>query len=412
MMALAHLVSSNYAMMIINIGTLLLVGYLLGKVAESIHLPNITGYLIGGLALGPIFHILSEAEISHLRIISDLALGFIAFQVGNEFWLGKLKDSGKRIVIITIVQAIATSLVVTLLLLTVTSLSVALILGGIATATAPAPIMMIINKYRTKGELTSTIVPVVGLDDAVGVIIFGVMLSIGVALARTGGISLNMIELFKEPLIEIGLSILFGSIIGLISGFASKRMSTNEESRSKYLDIIIITVFISLGTALLYGASPILTPMVAGAFVANIVNKDTYVIEEKTIRFFIPPLMILFFTLSGAKLSFNVLIAVGVIGLIYIIGRTIGKIGGAFIGAKVARADKKVQRFLGVAMLSQSGVAIGLALVAYNSLIEINETMANNIQNIVLASTLVFALIGSVLIKMAFQFTGEIRDNN
>lgn len=411
-MTLAHLVSSNYAMMMFNIGTLLLVGYILGKVAESIHLPNITGYLIGGLILGPIFHLLSDDDISHLRIISDLALGFIAFQVGNEFWLGKLKESGRRIVIITIVQAVATSLVVTLLLLTVTSLSVALILGGIATATAPAPIMMIINKYRTKGELTSTIVPIVGLDDAVGVIIFGVMLSIGVALARTGVVNLNIIDLFKEPIIEIGLSILFGSTIGVISGFASKRISTNEESRSKYLDVIIITVFISLAMAFLYGASPILTPMVAGAFVANIVNKDTYVIEEKTIRFFIPPLMILFFTLSGAKLSFNVLLAVGVVGLIYIAGRTIGKVGGAFIGARVTRADNKVQRFLGIAMLPQEGVAIGLALVAYNSLIDINEAMANNIQNIVLASTLVFALSGSILIKMAFQKTGEIRQKD
>lgn len=399
-----------YALIIFNLGLLMLVGYVLGKMAEKIHLPNITGYLIGGLLLGPTFHFLSSEELSDLSIITDLALGFIAFQVGNELWLGKLKRIGKPVVIITLVQALLTTAVVTLLLLSVTSLSTALILGGIATATAPAPIMAIINKYRTKGPLTSTIVPIIGLDDAIGVIIFGIMLSLGRALAQPGAIDLELLELIREPLREIGTSILLGSVIGLASGFASKAISPEHEERSKYLDVIIITVLITVGAAMYLEASPILTPMIAGVFVANLLNKDTYVIEEKTIRFFVPPLMILFFTLSGARLSFSVLATVGVVGAMYTLARIIGKVGGAWIGASVVQTEPSVKKYLGLSMLPQSGVAIGLALAAHSALENVDADMASSIQNITLASALVFALIGPVLVKIAFQKTNEITE--
>lgn len=398
----------SYAMIIFDIGFIMLVGYILGKLAEKIHLPNITGYLIGGLILGPITHYLSSQELSNLKIISDLALGFIAFQVGNELWLGKLKKTGKRIAIITFTQAILTTIVVSSLLLIAVDISMALILGGIATATAPAAIMTIINKYKTKGPLTDTIVPIVGLDDAVGVVIFGILLSMGTTLAKSGAINISFFELFKEPLKEIGLSILFGSLIGLVSGLASRTLKRDNESRKKSLDFIIITVFITVGVAMLFGASPILTPMIAGAFVANLVNKDTYVLEEETIRFFIPPLMILFFTLSGAKLSFQVLVTVGLIGFIYIMARILGKVGGSWLGASLCDSKPVVKKYLGISMLPQSGVAIGLALVAYNALSDIDMVMANSIQNITLASALIFELVGPVLLKFSFSKSGEI----
>jgi Kef-type K+ transport system membrane component KefB len=394
-------------MLIVNVGIVLLLGLIFGKLAERINLPDITGYLIAGLLLGPISGFLTSEELSHMSIISNLALGFIAFQVGNELWLGKLKKSGRKIVIITITQALFTTLVVSLLLLLFTNPSTAMILGAIAAATAPAPIMMLINKYKTKGPLTDTIVPIVGLDDAVGVIVFGVLLSIGVAL--TGGTisDLSVSQVLVGPLKEIGLSILFGAGIGLLSGIATKTITKNEEAQVKALDIIIITVFITVGVAMLFDASPILTPMIAGAFVTNLINKDTYILEEETIRFFIPPVMILFFTLSGAQLSFSVITTVGLIGLMYIVGRSIGKFGGCFIASKIVETEPSVKKYLGVAMLPQSGVAIGLAMAAYAGLSSVDIDMANNILNITLASVLVFALIGPVLVQIAFKKAGE-----
>lgn len=400
--------TDSYAMLILNVGIVLLLGLVFGKLAEKIRLPEITGYLIAGLILGPISHFLSTDELSHMAIISNLALGFIAFQVGNELWLGKLKKSGKKIVVITISQALFTTLLVTSVLLLFTNLATALLLGAIAAATAPAPIMMIVSKYRTKGPLTDTIVPIVGLDDAVGVIVFGILLSLSVAFAGGDTSNLSIGNVILEPLKEIGISILFGAIIGLVAGYATRTITKNENARVKHLDVIIITVFITVGIAMLFDASPILTPMIAGAFVTNLINKDTYVLEEETIRFFIPPIMILFFTLSGAQLSFSTITTIGLVGIVYVITRSIGKISSCYIFAKVMKAEPSVTHYLGLGMLPQSGVAIGLATAAYNGLINVNAEYAENILNVTLASVLVFALIGPILVQWAFKKAGEI----
>jgi Kef-type K+ transport system membrane component KefB len=351
---------------IVNVGVILLLGFVFGKIAEKFRLPAITGYLIAGLILGPITHFLTIDETDSLKIVSDIALGFIAFQVGNELWFGKLKKTGKNIAIITIVQALTTTSVVFLSLLLFTNISVALILGAIAAATAPAPIMMLINKYKTKGELTDTIVPIVGLDDAVGVILFSVLLSLGVNLAGSNSSGIG-VEIILEPLLEIGLSIVIGVLVGLISGLAIKTITNNVERREKNLDVIIITVFVSTGLALLLGGSSILTPMIAGMVVTNLINKDTYILENENIRFFIPTIMIAFFTIAGAELQFGVVFSAGLIGISYIIARSIGKIFGSYLGTSIVKSSPKVKKYLGVGMLPQSGVAIGLSIAAFNA---------------------------------------------
>ena len=399
----------NFPIIVFHIGLILMIGLIFGKLAEYLKLPDVTGYLIAGLIIGPLTHLISPGELENLGLISYLALGFIAFQVGNELWLGKLKKSGKRIAIITVLQALITSLVVALLLLLVTNISVALILGAIAAATAPAPIMMIINKYQTKGDLTNTIVPVVGLDDAVGVLLFGLLLSLGVTFASTSSETASIVSMMKEPLLEILYSIGLGLGFGFLSGFAIKTITKNKEARVKHLDVIIITVFLSVGVALMVEASPILTPMIAGAIVTNMINKDTYVLEEETIRFFIPPIMILFFTISGAELSFSVLSTVGVIAVVYILARILGKMGGAFLGANLTDTSSEVKRFLGMSLLPQSGVAIGLAIAANSALRTIDPEMGDLIHNVTLVSVLFFALLGPILVKIAFENAGEIK---
>ena len=401
MMLLSAGLEAGVSDIIINLGLILLFGFITGRLFELIKIPAVTGYLVAGLLLGPISGYLSIEELNSFSVIGDVALGFIAFQVGNELWFGKLRKSGSKIVVITIVQAVLTTGVVIFLSMWFVDISVALILGAVAAATAPAPIMMLIKKYRTKGELTDTIVPVVGLDDAVGVIMFGALLSISISLIGVTDEGINFILMMKEPLLEIGRSILIGVILGLGSGFAIRTVSNNSERKEKNLNIVIITVLITTGAALLFHGSAILTPMIAGAVVTNMINKECYVLEEETIRFFIPPVMIAFFTIAGAQLQFDVIIAAGAIGAIYIIGRTVGKIFGAYLGCSIVNADKNVKKYLGVSLLPQSGVAIGLSVAAFNTMSLYNMEYALIIKNVILASVLFFALTSPVLVKIA-----------
>ena len=386
---------------VIDLGIVILLGFAVGRAFELIKIPAVTGYLVAGLLLGPISGYMSVEYLNHFSIIGDVALGFIAFQVGNELWLGKLRKSGPKIAIITIIQAVLTTSIVAFATSFFVDLPVALMLGAIAAATAPAPIMMIIKKYRTKGELTDTILPVVGLDDAVGVVMFGTLLSISISLSASTVTEGGILHMLAEPLFEIVKSIGIGALIGFVSGKAIQSISHNQERKEKNLNVIIITVLLTTGAAILTGASSILTPMVAGAVVTNLINKECFVLEEETIRFFIPPLMIAFFTIAGAQLQFDVIAAAGVVGLIYIVGRAFGKFFGAYLGASVTKSSSKVKKYLGVSLLPQSGVAIGLSVAAFNAFEAINMEYALVIKNVILASVLFFALTGPVLVKIA-----------
>ncbi len=399
--------SGLQSLVLLDLGIILLVGVLFGKLAEYFRIPSVTGYLIAGLVLGPITGIVKLETLESYRFIGDIALGFIAYQVGNELWFGKLRKTGMKIVVITIIQAIGTTGIVILALLPFVSLPVALVLGAIAAATAPAPIMMIIKKYKTKGELTDTILPVVGLDDAVGVVMFGVLLSIAISLSGPAT-SIGFIELIKAPLLEIGVSILIGLGIGLISGWAIRTIENNSERHENNLGVITISVFLTTGAALYFGASPILTPMIAGTVVTNMISKDTFMFEDETIRFFIPPIMVAFFTIAGAMLQFDILLTVGSVGIAYVLSRTVGKVVGSYIGARVMKTGSGVRKYLGLSLLPQSGVAIGLSVSAYAAFSAVNMEYALVVKNVILASVLVFALFGPVLVKMSFHNTGEM----
>lgn len=411
MILLSATAGIDVPMIIIDLSLILLAGLIMGRLAEAVKIPAVTGYLVAGLFIGPIFGLVDNLESYH--IISNIALGFIAFQVGNELWFGKLKKTGAKIVIITIVQAFATTGLVIALILPFASTSIALVLGAIAAATAPAPIMMIVKKYRTKGELTDTLLPVVGLDDAVGVILFGILLSIAVSLMASSGEAITFVELIKEPVIEIGYSIVIGTVVGAATGIALKTIDKDHERTEKNLNVVIIAVLVTTGLALYFHASPILTPMIAGAFVTNLIDKDCYRTEEHTIIGFIPPLMILFFTIAGAELDFSVLLSVGFIGGAYIVGRIIGKYYGSMLGCKMVKSSPNVYKYLGLSLLPQSGVAIGLSIAAFVAFDELGTSTgseaADIVKNVTLAAVLIFELFGPVLVKMAFKRSGEIR---
>jgi len=395
----------NEAMM--GLAIILAAGLIFGAIAEKFKIPAISGYILAGLFVGPITNIVPIEMLKNYSIVGDLALGFIAFQVGNELWFGKLKKSGSRIVIITIVQALLTTGLVILALIPFVDLPVALVLGAIAAATAPAPIMMIVKNNRTKGDLTDTVIPVVGLDDAVGVVMFGILLSIAVNIAGSGE-SLSIIHMLEEPLYEIMISVVVGFGIGIISGIVIRNVRHTKKGIENCLTITCGAVLASTGAALFLGGSPILTPMMAGVVLTNMIDKERYFLEEEVIRDFIPPLMIAFFTIAGAKLQPEVLIVAGKVGLIYVVFRTIGKIVGAYAGSVMSKSPSVIRKYLGITLLPQSGVAIGLAVSAYNAFYLINPEYAFVVSNITLASVLVFALTGPVLVKYAFYKAGEV----
>ena len=389
---------------------LLVSGMILGKLAEKIGIPAVTGYIIAGVLAGHVFHLVDETTIAGLNIISDISIGFIAYQIGIELWLPKYKNSGKQILIITFVQALMTVLVVFgALLIFKQPLWMALVLGAIACATAPAPIMMIIKRYHVKGVVADTLVPVTGLDDGIGIIIFGICLSIATAILDTGG-KISIQTALWEPLKELGLSILLGAILGLLIVVVNKLAFNKYEKHERndaYLSVAICVVFLSVAGAHFFGLSPILTPMVAGAFFTNFVNKDTFKVQQKTVDKFVPPLMIAFFTLAGAELDLQVLLSAGLVGIIYILGRAIGKFFGAFVGAKISKAPKDVQNYLGLALLPQGGVAIGMVLACVSAFHSHPEE-AIFIQTVVLAGIFIFELIGPILVKFAFKKSHEL----
>lgn len=282
-------------------------------------------------------------------------------------------------------------------------------LGAIACATAPAPIMMIVKRYKASGPVTDTLLPVVGLDDGVGIIIFGVCLSVSKALIGGGEVKIG--EAILKPLLELGLSIVLGAVIGFILGILSNKLIKKlgkHERNDTYLTVSLISVFISVTAAHTFNLSSILVPMTIGIVFTNMIDKESFKTESKVVDKFTPPLMIAFFTLAGAELDFKILISAGLIGIVYIIARIIGKFGGAYIGSAISKSDKVIRNNLGFTLLPQGGVAIGMVFSAGSELGDLGRT----IQTIVLAGIFIYELFGPVLVKYILTKIGETHDKD
>jgi len=397
--------------LLLYLAIILSIGYFLGKLAEVIRIPEITGYIVAGVLLGPsVLNIVSDEVLRNFNVISNVVLGIIAYQIGTELWIPKFKKTGKQIMIITCIQAIITALVVFLgVWLIDQRLWLALALSSIAIATAPAPIMVIVKKIRAKGPVTDVVVPLVGIDDIFGVIIFGLFASIAVSLIS--GQSLNIHTALIDPLIEVILSIGIGLVLGLIL-VAAHRFGINylkkKERYVAYLSLELSLIFLSVWIAHKYNLSMILIPMTIGMTFTNFISKEPFDIQAAALSNFSGPLIILFFTIAGVELSLKVLIEAGIIAVFYILFRCIGKIIGAYIGAVVAKAPDKVKKYTGICLLPQGGVAIGM-LVAISTMFPENE--AKLVQTIVLAGILIFELFGPVIFKKTLEKIGESREN-
>lgn len=405
--------------LLISLSLAILFGLIMSRVAKMLNLPAVTSYLIGGLLLGPFaigaFNIPGLGfnnleQLADLNIITQVALGFIAFLIGNEFRLKDLKVMGKQAIIVGIAQAVITTVMVDVGIIALhfifpelISLSSAIVLGAIASATAPAATLMVVKQYKAKGPLTKLLLMVVAIDDAVGLILFA--LSFGIATAIESG-AISVVSVLVEPILEIILSV----ILGCCMGWALNKMEIYFHSRSKRLSVAVAFVMLAVGIASIkiningvhFGFSLLLACMILGAVFCNICDASEELMD-RTDRWS-SPLNILFFVISGAELDLKIITnpMVLVIGIVYIIFRSSGKIFGAFISAKATGCSKEIQNHLGITLLPQAGVALGMASTAAS----LND--GSVVRNVVLFSVLIYELVGPNLTKRSLVSAGEI----
>lgn len=405
---------------LIQLSVCLVGGLMLSRVAKKLNLPAVTAYLVAGLLIGPYclgalavpgLGFFSMEQVEVLSIMSQVALGFIAFTIGNEFRVEQIKHMGRQAIIVGIAQAVFTTVLVDVALIALhfinpelISIPAAITLGAIASATAPAATLMVVRQYKADGPLTKLLLLVVAIDDAVGLVLFSA--SFGVATALQSG-SVSLTSVIVEPLIEIVLSLVLGALSGLVLYWVERFF----HSRSKRLSISIAFVLLTVGLSMIkfeiagihFGFSLLLVCMMCGTIFCNICDFS----EELMARIdsWTAPLFVLFFVLSGAELDMKVIVnpLVLLIGVVYILTRSLGKYSGAYLSCAATKCSDQIKKHLGTTLLPQAGVALGMALTA-QSLVD-----GAVVRNVVLFSVLVYELVGPTLTKRALIAAGEIK---
>ena len=408
--------------MLICLSLALIAGLLMSRLAKVFRLPAVTSYLIAGLLLGPFFlgrlglsnfgfGFGSLAQVESYSIITQVALGFIAFVIGNEFRLSALKRMGKQAITVGIAQAVITTALVDVALIVlhfirpdVISMASAITLGAIAAATAPAATLMVVKQYKASGPLTHLLLMVVAIDDAVGLVLFSA--SYGVANALEQG-RIDPVSVIVEPLLEIALSLLLGAA----AGYVLNLLEVYFHSRSKRMSLSVAFVLLTVGLSMTEfevngtrcGFSLLLVCMMTGTVFCNICPTSEELMDR--LDRWVSPINILFFVLSGAELDLTILANpfVLLIGVVYIIARSAGKISGSFLSSRAAHCSDDIQKYLGITLLPQAGVALGMAATAS----QLSD--GHMVRNVVLFSVLVYELVGPTLTKMSLTAAGEIR---
>ena len=407
---------------LLSLSIALLAGLMLSRLAKLLQLPAVTAYLVAGILIGP--YVLgrlgvpglgfsSMEYVERFSLITDVALGFIAFSIGNEFRLSQLKKIGKQATIVGIFQAVITTLLVDAVLILLhlampdkLTLPVAIILGAIASATAPAATLMVVKQYKAKGPLTDILLPVVALDDAVGLVLFSV--SFGIAKALGAG-SVSLVSVLVEPTLEVILSLILGAAMGFIFNFCERFF----HSRSKRLSMSVCFVFLTIALSMIkfkigevhIGFSSLLVCMMLGTVFCNVCDFSEELMER--VDRWTAPLFVLFFVISGAELELSVFSdgMIVLVGIVYILARSAGKYSGAFVSSKLSGCDENIVKYLGVTLLPQAGVALGMATMASAEL----GAEGALISNITLFAVLIYELIGPMLTKIALLKAGDIK---
>lgn len=405
---------------LLSVAVAIIAGLVMTRLVKPLRLPDVTAYLITGVLVGPYLlgalgiagvGFTSSDAVDALTPISNMALGFIAFSIGNEFRLAELKKTGRAAVVIGILQAFSAALLTDIVLIIIhfmmpetLSLAAAITLGAIATATAPAATLMVVRQYKAKGELTDLLLPIVALDDAVGLVVFAI--SFGIAKAMNSGV-VDFVSIIVEPMLEIILSLGLGAAAGVILTLLEKRFFSNTNRMSMTIGFVLLTVALSsisfsVGNVV-FSFSSLLVCMMLGTVFCNTcpLSFDLMQRADK----WTAPLFVFFFVVSGAGLELSVFgdIAVVTIGVIYVLVRALGKYIGAYGGCLMMKQDKKVTQNLGVALFPQAGVALGMCVTA--SQLKGDGPL---IRNIVLFAILIYELVGPMLTKRALMRSGDI----
>jgi len=412
---------SQTASILLSLSFALLSGLLLSRLAKKVQLPAVTAYLVAGVLIGPFmlgsFGInglgITSEHIEKFGIISDLALGFIAFSMGNEFRRQQLKEIGKRAAIVGVFQAIFTTIVVDAFLIGLhflipdkLTLSAAIVLGAVATATAPAATLMVVRQYKAKGPVTDILLPVVAIDDAVGLVVFAI--SFGVAKSLSLG-NVDVLSVILEPVLEVLLSLSLGFIMGLLFTLCEKYFHSRSKRMAVSVTFVMLTVALSSMSFEVSGIhvafSSLLSCMMLGTVFCNMCDVSEELMERADR--WTAPVLILFFVISGAELELSVFAdaAVVIVGIAYILSRSLGKYFGAGISSKMTKCDENIVKYLGITLLPQAGVALGMAIKA----IELGPD-GTIVRNITLFAVLIYEIVGPYLTKVALTKAGDIHE--
>ena len=410
--------------MLLTLSVAMFAGLMLSRLAKLVKLPAVTAYLVAGILVGPFLlghwnipganiHLgFNRADFETYKLLSDVALGFIAFAIGNEFRLATLKRTGKQATVIGIIQAVFTTLVVDAALIglhflmpDILPLPAAIVLGAVASATAPAATLMVVRQYKAKGPLTDLLLPIVALDDAVGLVLFAV--SFGVAKALIHG-AVDVISVVLEPILEVVLSLALGALMGFLFSFCERFFHSRSKRTTMSVVFVLLTVALSMIQFRVGGVhvafSSLLVCMMMGTVFCNVCDFSEELMDR--VERWSTPLLVLFFVISGAELDLSVFTnwSIVVVGVVYILFRSCGKYFGAGLSARSVKCAPSIVKYLGITLLPQAGVALGMAMKA--------ETLGAQgaiVRNITLFSVLVYELVGPFLTKVSLQKAGEIR---
>ena len=401
---------------LLSLSVALLAGLILSRAAKVLKLPAVTAYLIAGILIGAVgvngVGFVSMEDVDSYSLICDVALGFIAFSIGNEFRLSTLKKNGKQATIIGIFQAVITTILVDAVLIGLhfimpdkLSLPAAIVLGAVASATAPAATLMVVRQYKAKGPLTDILLPIVALDDAVGLVLFAV--SFGIAKALISG-SVDLVSVIVEPILEVVLSIGLGFVMGQIFTFSERFFHSRSKRLSMSVAFVFLTVALSMLQFEVFGVHIAFSSLLVCMMLGTVFCNECDFSEELMDRLdrWTAPLFILFFVLSGAELELSVFTdwAIVVIGVVYILARSAGKYLGAFSSAKAVKCDDHIVKYLGITLLPQAGVALGMAIKAAGLGPE-----GEIVSNITLFAVLVYEIVGPSLTRISLLKAGEIQ---
>ena len=402
-------ITSPVSITIISIAVMLFAGFLLTRLTKLIKLPNVTAYIVAGILIGPYcLNLIPTNFVTNTSFLADVSLAFIAFSTGEFFRFDTLKKNGGKVVIITVFEALLASILVFIVSYFIMHLALpfSIVLGALAAATAPASTMMTIRQTNSKGDFVDTLLQVVALDDVVGLIAYSVAISI--AMASIAG-SFSFISVVKPILINLA-----ALVIGGLFGFLMKLLMPKKRSKDNRLIISIALLFTYCGLCSIVDVSPLLGCMCMSTIYINITNDDKLF---KQLNYFTPPILLLFFVRSGVSFDLKALVSsssigsvpIIVIGVVYFFVRIIGKYGGAYLGSLIVKKDKKVRNYLGLALIPQAGVAIGLAAMGART---IGGEVGAALETIILASSVLYELIGPACAKLSLFLSKSYDPNN